>query len=92
MILSRSGDGRRRSRTGEPTIGLLVEDASAFRLVVDNRREFGLAAEELAKIDDVENEKRAGFDSDDRRVARSARQECNLAKKFARTKANAAWA
>ena len=46
---------------------------------MDDLSEIGLAPEQLAKIDDIEAEKRALPHCDDRRVARTAGQQRNLA-------------
>jgi hypothetical protein len=42
---------------------------------MDNSGEIGLAAGKLAKIDNVQGQKRTWLGSDDRRVARIARQQ-----------------
>src|SRR5258708_19883322 len=57
---------------------------AAFRLLVDEPGEIRLAAEQLAKIDDVEAEQGALPRRHDRRVARTATQQCHLTEEFAR--------
>ncbi len=56
---------------------------AAFRFFVDDPGELGLAPQQLAKIDDVEDEQRAWPHRDDRGIARTAGDQCHLAKELA---------
>jgi hypothetical protein len=51
---------------------------------MDDPGELGLAPQQLAKVDDVEDEQRAWPDRDDRGIAGTAGDQCDLAKEFAR--------
>ena len=57
---------------------------ATFRLLVDDPGEIGLAAEQLAEIDNVENEQRAMPRRHNCGVARTAGEQCHLAKELAR--------